>query len=111
MSSADGYTEKPEELDELFAMLSDHGRRELIIYFESATPKESALLDEVATHIDSQVPLSNQAEIQNSLQHIHLPKLMENAWVDYDGRTGEIRYHGHDYAAQLLTEITAVFED
>lgn len=111
MSSTDGHTDKPAESGEIFAILSNHERRELIIYFESISPKESALLDEVVAHIDRQVPLSNQAEIRNSLHHIHLPKLMENEWVDYDARTGEIRYHGHDHAAQLLSEITAVFED
>lgn len=111
MSSAGGYPENPLKADELFGVLSHHARRELVFYFESAAPDDTASIDEVVGHIDTRVPSSNRAELRNSLQHAHLPKLVENGWVDYDARTGEIRYLGHDFAAPLLTDITAVFEE
>lgn len=110
MSSSGCYPEKSPQINRLLDTLADNIRRELIYYFENFTSDETASLDAVATHIERRVPSKNQSELRYSLHHSHLPKLEENGWIDYDNRTNDIRYHGHEQVVPLLGDLIDVFD-
>lgn len=104
----------PEEslaVNTLLNTLSHHVRREVIYYFEQTTSETTATLKELITHIESEVPLTTQEELQVSLPHTHLPRLQARDWLKYDTQTDTIEYHGHDDAAESLAELMSTFTD
>lgn len=110
MSKSRCYPEKAPKVSKLLKTLSDNHRRELIYYFENFASNETASLETVVSHIDGRVPAVDEAELRISLRHTHIPKLEQTGWIEYDDRTKDIRYHGHDQAEELLAELTDVFD-
>lgn len=109
--SSSCYPDKAPMVDQLLDTLSDNLQRELIHYFENVTTDEIASLDEVVAHIDQRVPGTNPENLRTTLHHAHLPKLTGRGWIEYDSRSGDIRYRGHDAAEELLREVAEVFAD
>jgi streptomycin 6-kinase len=109
MSSQACYPEKAPKVDELLDTLSHHLRRELVLYFETHADNESATLDDVVAHIEQRVPAESTETLHIEIHHNHLPKLAERGWLDYDRRSGHIRYRGHDQATRWVEEVCAVF--
>lgn len=109
MSSSRCYPEKSPKVDELMDTLAHHLRREVIHFFENFATDDTASIDDITTHISGRVPSTEPSEVRAALHHAHLPKLDERGWLDYDARSGDIRYHGHQDAEQLLSEVADVF--
>lgn len=108
MASQPCYPEKAPKVNQLLDTLSHHLRRELIQYFETHDD-ETAALDDVVTHIEQRVPTETSETLHMKLNHNHLPKLAERGWLDYDTRSEQIRYHGHDRGKRWLEEVRTVF--
>ena len=96
-------------VDALLDTLAHNIRRELIYYFEQCTDAETTTLEDLVDHIERRVPGQSADRLEIELVHNHLPKLAERGWLDYDRRTGEIRYYGHDQARKLTREVHEVF--
>ena len=111
MVSAPCYPDKAPEVDRLLDTLSDNLQRELIHYFENVATEDTASLEDVVAHVDGRVPATDPEELAKLLHHVHLPKLAERGWLEYDVRSETIRYRGHDDAEALLTEVLEVFRD
>jgi hypothetical protein len=94
----------------LLETLADNIRREVIHYFENFTSDEVASLGTIVSHIEARVPNVDDTELRVSLRHIHLPKLEQRGWIEYDERTNDIRYCGHEQADELLAELIDVFD-
>ena len=109
MSSRSCYPEKAPAINALLETLAHNVRREVINYFEQHVETDRATLDELVSHIDDRIPDRAPKRIEIELVHNHLPKLDERDWLDYDQRSGQIRYYGHDQARELLREVQAVF--
>lgn len=109
-----GPRSSPEEIlavNNLLGTLSHHVRRGVIYYFEQTTTETTATLEELITHVESEVALTTQEELKMALPHAHLPLLEARGWLEYDTQTDTIEYHGHDDAAEYLAELTSVFAD
>ncbi|WP_276259939.1 DUF7344 domain-containing protein [Haloglomus litoreum] len=111
MSQAECYPDKAPTINRLLDTLRHHLRREAIHYFENIESTDTATLEEVAEHITRRVPEMDRERVVLELTHIHLPQLESNGWVEYDTRTHQIRYHGHDSAESLLTELAEMFSN
>lgn len=98
-------------MDNLFDTLSHHVRREVIYYFEQTTTETTVTLEELITHVESEVELTTREELQVSLPHAHLPLLEARDWLEFDQRNEDIRYHGHDDAGEYLAKLTSFFTD
>lgn len=97
--------ESGSRVDELFDTLSHRLRREVIDYFEEHAEGDAATLDELVVHIEQRVPRSVPDTLETQLRHVHLPKLGERGWLEFDRRTGHVRYEGHAEAAAWLGEV------
>lgn len=97
---SDGSTENGLTLDEMLDLLANHQRRCLLNCLqEEADPTIS--LDDAASYIANQIAgetgsRPNEDDVEVQLQHHHLPRLTDEGLVDYDTRSGEIRYHQLD---------------
>lgn len=90
MSSSESAT-----LDTIFTVLSDSQRRDILAHF-SNSPNDTATVEELA------VVLRDEPDAETRLRHVHLPQLAATAMVDYDARTGAVRYRGCQFAETLL---------
>lgn len=111
MGTAECYPEKAKTVDGILGVLSHYLRREIIHYFENCINSTSAQFDDVVSHIAGRVPDTDRQDLSVVLHHHHLPMLKSEGWLDYDHRTKEIRYFGHDALPQLMLEVTAVFTE
>lgn len=91
--------------------LGDHARREVLNYFENHTTDSAASFETVVDFVDRRVVERDQEHLSNALVHNHLPKLQSRGWLDYDRRTGDVRYYGDDDAAELLSDVADVFHE
>lgn len=83
-------------LDEIFEILSHPERRELL-YLLTEAEEEVTSLDEVASRLADRVArhrahAPDRTHLQVSLQHVHLPKLVDLGLIEYDERREECRY-------------------
>lgn len=109
MASSDCYPDKAPQVDSVLDTLRNNVRRELIHFFENLTTETTATLEELVAHIERRVPAEDGARLSTRLVHEHLPKLQSRGWIDFDRRTGTIRYHGHSSAGQLVQEVADIF--
>lgn len=111
MSTAECYPDKAPEANEVLDILSHHLRREIIYFFEKSVEGDTTNLDELSDHIVSRIPESDRAHLATKLLHLHLPKLRDGGWLEFDRRSGSIRYHGHESATELLTDVLGIFAE
>jgi len=98
------------QLDQTLAMLASNERRKLVAYFDR-NDVESASMEVLTTHLartqvetDGGDPSTEAAKAR--LHHVHLPKLQAHGVVEYDSRSGEIRYHP-DERIEAIVQFTA----
>ena len=110
MGTSHCYPEKAPKVNLLLDTLSNNINREICHYFENHASSDTATLDVIVTHVTNRVPGVAPTNIRTKLHHVHLPKLEERGWLDYDPHSRTIRYHGHEHAERLLSDLLAVFE-
>lgn len=85
-----------------FQLLASQPRRLILQYcIESTNP---ASIDDLADYIRNHVATHRAARqsILTELHHNHLPKLEAHGLINYDQRTGAIRYHSNDRIENIL---------
>ncbi|WP_227352759.1 hypothetical protein [Haladaptatus salinisoli] len=88
-------TSESAALDTIFTVLSDSDRRDVLSHLADS-PDDTATVEELAGVLRD----DPNAEIR--LRHVHLPRLAATAMIDYDARTGAVRYRGCSLAETLL---------
>lgn len=93
------------ELDNLSRVLNHHVRRETIHYFERLAESVSSL-DQIADFIANNRAESRDKETRDRLRielhHLHLPKLADADLIEYDPKSGLVRYIPDDDMEELL---------
>lgn len=87
-------------LDSTLELLSDYDRRCLLGYLRD-DPDGTATVEELVDHLaDKRAKRTDDApdidRIETRLHHTHIPKLANAGVIEYDDRSGEIRYWGED---------------
>ncbi len=77
---------KPSRLDRVFEVLSDAQRRRIVYYLVESTDGFTTV-EELCDVLDG-----DSRHTETRLRHVHLPRLEAMSIVDYDERTGAIRY-------------------
>lgn len=85
-------------LDQVFDVLSNRRRRYALYYLRDVADGVASV-DEVADHVvtlegGSTEPEDHRRSVLTSLEHTHLPKLEDASVLEYDPRSGTIRYWG-----------------
>lgn len=91
-------------IDATLELLADRERRAVLGYLMD-DPRGTATVSELADHLaemraeeagDEADPEEAGDEATTTLHHVHLPKLADAGVVEYDDRSGEVRYWGED---------------
>ncbi len=96
--------------DRILKLLASKERRKVIEYFDRHDV-ESATMEILTSHLarakvgsNGETPSTDAAKAE--LHHVHLPKLEAYGVVEYDSRSGEIRYHP-DEQMEAIVRFTA----
>jgi hypothetical protein len=96
-------------MDTLLDTLNHSVRRELIRQFETREGEGVISVRELAAAIAHEHPSKTESDLRVQLVHVHLPKLADRGWVEYDADAGRVRYSGHETGTQLLEELQELF--
>jgi hypothetical protein len=100
-------------IDDVFRVLADWRRREVCRFFVE-TGADSASVDDLAILVagcrpaDADGPPPAHDELVAGLEERHLPRLDAAGVVDYDSRSGTVRYWGQPTVEKWLEHVTAV---
>ncbi|UPV76608.1 hypothetical protein M0R89_18925 (plasmid) [Halorussus limi] len=108
-------------IDQLFETIADRRSRLVLSYFDSASV-DAAELDDLVEYVAEREVASSSVDadaadeeycrrVAISLHHNHLPKLSDDAFVDYDPRSKTVRYWGGDRVSACLKLYEAVRDD
>ncbi|KAB1194498.1 ArsR family transcriptional regulator [Haloferax sp. MBLA0076] len=94
-----------ESLDQLFALLSHHYRRQILVLLAASNPRTVDAVTQVC--LGSREGGREEERIRIGLHHVHLPKLEAEGYLEWDQTTDTIR-RGQDFEAiepalELLT--------
>lgn|GEM_PF-1880349 len=91
-----------EEIDRRFALLKQYERRCLVDFLQQ-TEAGHAPLDDVVSHLQKQEQTpDDRKKIATALRHRHLPRLNSTDMLEFDWRSGTVRYHGDELVEALL---------
>jgi DNA-binding transcriptional ArsR family regulator len=85
---------KPEDYDRIFGVLADARCRRVLHYLVEESACETKEVVEAVVDWETGSSENSPKSIASSLRHVHLPKLKEARMIDYDDRSGSIRYEG-----------------
>ena len=93
-------------------LLSDKSRRIVLKYLRDQ-PDHGASFEELVAHLSRRAALVEErdqrsARFKIALHHLHLPKLDNHGVLDYDGRSGAVRYHPNERVERLLDAAAGV---
>ncbi|QSX00076.1 DUF7344 domain-containing protein [Haloterrigena alkaliphila] len=108
--------EGPEVLSRLLDALSSRRRRHALYYLRE---HELVDVDELARHLATERPDSPAtttagdriAEMETTVIHSDLPKLRDAGILEYDPRTGTIRYRQSSRILRLLLRVCSEFDE
>jgi len=104
--------EAHESLDTAFRLVSNRLRR-YVLYHLVASDGVSELEDVVDHVMDLEAKAGESTHqrrtVVTALEHNHLPQLAETGVIDYDRRSGTIRYYDYPILEELV-DLTAEFE-
>lgn len=102
-------------LTALFSAMGDQRRRYLLYYLLDHDPAE---VDELTTQVCAwehgatvdEVNDEDRRDVRISLHHNHLPKLAASGIIDYDQRSGTIRFHHQPEIIERILSIAKRYE-
>ncbi|MGM0606557.1 MAG: DUF7344 domain-containing protein [Halobacteriota archaeon] len=109
MATTDCSSAEAQHINTVMRVMSDCVRRELLAVFETADGTETATFDALIKSLDRRIPSADREELAVSLRHTHLPLMESNGWLDFDARSGEIRYYGDESIDRVLEELLETF--
>lgn len=86
--------------DRIFEILTHRLRREILCLLGRG---EDAITVEELTETLATIYDVSERDIAIALEHVHLPKLQQADFIDYDDRSGCLRYRGSELV-ELLDE-------
>lgn len=101
-SRSTGADHAGDRLDEMFDVLGSGRRRRLLYYLKDMEGTETTLeravraLNAFDSSRDPPGDVPRRQSIRVSLAHNHLPRLDAANVLEYDHRSGGVRYEGHD---------------
>jgi len=91
-------------LDAVFTVLASRRRRVLLRVLRDADAGDVADLvgwvAERERQLDGEAP--DRESLRSELERVHLPMLADHRVLDYDERSGGVRYYGHPVVEEYL---------
>ncbi|MFC4451678.1 DUF7344 domain-containing protein [Halorussus aquaticus] len=102
--------DEPEQIDRILKVLRNKERRKIVEHFANSdtdTASMEALADQLArlsVETDGSAESPTDAT-RTQLHHVHLPKLEDHGVVEYDSRTGDVRYHSDERVESIVSSL------
>lgn len=94
-------------LDRTFELFSDRHQRNALEKLRAADDGVASV-DDLADHLVAHAPeATDRKRVEVDLHHRILPKFDDTDIVDFDSRTGTVRYHGTEPVEDLLDFVAA----
>ena len=87
-----------EKCDELLQLLCHRHRRQILRFLDTQ-PTNTATVDELVEHVDSQ---SGETSLSTEMHHVHLPKLADSGLIEWDSRSETVRYYPEPLCHDML---------
>lgn len=97
-------------IDDTLEILTDRRRRHVLEYCVSAageTVEVDDLVEHLAERHECPSGVGDRAAVRTSLHHVHLPMLAAKGVVDFDPRSGQLRYRPDDRLEEWLERVRA----
>lgn len=100
-----------QSLDACLRVVADRHRRRIIQYLRHEA-NGTATFDDLVDQVHSRGSDSgnglpqNREELAIRLQHSHLPKLVDYGVVDFEHRSGAVRYHPNEQVEKVLDSLS-----
>lgn len=95
-------------VDDVLGVLAHPMRRE-VIRFCTERQVDQTDLDAIVDYLDGETGWADEAvdrdQLKLRLHHLHLPKLADGGLLEFDPRSGQIRYRSHDMVESWLDRI------
>lgn len=99
---------KDQDIDECLHLLSDERRRQVLTHLRHAAD-ETLSFDDLLEAVYEDGPASSdhhprreREELAIQLHHTHLPKLAAHGLVEFEPRSGVVRYHPDEQVERVL---------
>lgn len=102
--------DQPDQIDRVLKLLRNKERRKIVEYFANSDADTASMevlaaqLAGLAVETDGSVESSTDAT-RTQLHHVHLPKLEDHGVVEYDTRTGDVRYHSDERVESIVASL------
>lgn len=90
------------ELDDVLEALRARHRREILYHLEDAETEVVQLDELVDAELADNPDATDREAVTANLHHVQLSKLNEIGWVDYDVRSGAVRYRPESVPTAML---------
>lgn len=104
------------DLDVVYALLTDR-RRRYVLYHLNDLPSGAATVDELVELVAAweemtldDLPTDHKAEIERALLTTHLPMLDGAGMVDFDRRSGAVKFYGANETITRILEVGTIDE-
>ncbi|KAB1197884.1 MULTISPECIES: ArsR family transcriptional regulator [Haloferax] len=100
-----------DSLDACLHLVADKNRRRIIHHLRHEAD-ETTTVDEIVDQFHSSGsdskndPLQDRKNLFIQLYHVHLPKLAEYGIVEFEHRTGTVRYHPNEQVETVLDSLS-----
>lgn len=81
----------PNDLDNTLRLVADSNRREIISQLRQS-PDNTTKYEDLINRLYDESGTTERAEIAIALEHTHLPMLADHDLIEYDRRSGAVRY-------------------
>ena len=90
--------------DAIYRCLADARRRDVLRYLREADDGTASVDDLTAYVVEQETnsPVPDREKVAVSLYHTHLPMLADEGFVEFDERSGTVRYHPHQALERIL---------
>lgn len=92
-------------LDDILGVLNSCSRREILYQLEHAETDVMRFEELVDAELAGNPEATDRAAVIADLYHTQLPRLAEIDWIDYDARSGIVRYRPENAPTAMLTAI------
>lgn len=93
----------PRTFDALHRCL-EHPVRRAVLCTLTERPEEVTTLDDLVDALDATV-MDDEEALRIALHHVHLPKLSTLDAVEFDHRSGAIRFHPESATSQFVEQV------
>lgn len=99
-------TDRPDRVDDAYRALA-HPLRRATMHLLAETRDHATTLTDLGERLATRFDDATAGRMRTRLHHVHLPTLAELGFVEYDARSGAVRYEPSRRATDVVDAVLA----